>query len=59
MGLPMVVGLLLIIIGILLSKTLVGLVVGIPVMAIGAVIFFLALVLGGISGIFRLLGFGR
>ena len=55
----MVVGLLLIIIGILLSKSLVGLVVGIPVMAIGAVVFFLALLLGGIAGIFRLLGFGR
>lgn len=55
----MVVGLLLIIIGILLSKSLVGLVVGIPVMVTGAVVFFLALLLGGIAGIFRLLGFGR
>jgi hypothetical protein len=55
----MVIGLLLIIIGILVSKSLIGLLVGIPIIVIGTVIFFLSLVLGGITGIFRLLGFGR
>lgn len=55
----MVVGLLLIIIGILVSKSLVGLIVGISLMVIGAVVFFLSLILGGITGIFRLLGCGR
>lgn len=54
----MVVGLLLIIIGILLSKSLLGLIVGIPIIVIGAVVFLLSLLLGGISGIFHLLGFG-
>jgi hypothetical protein len=55
----MVVGLLLIILGVLLSHTVIGAIFGIPIAVIGLVVFVLAIFLGGISGIFRLLGFGR
>ncbi len=47
-------GLLIIIIGILLSGSGIGLIFGIPIILIGIIIFILAVIKGGISALFRL-----